>query len=396
MGDDDGPLFIDPDECIDIPDGSEPESSDEGQGDEDEPQKEFGPDQSNVSVDAHKESALAVAISPKDATLIATGGQDDVAYLWRISDEEGAAITQVFKLEGHSDSVIAVAFSSDGKYVATGSYDSTVRIWNPETGVCEQKLEGPSSEVEFIVWHPKGHVIVAGSADSTAWMWWAPTGKVMQVFAGHGDTVTCGAFGHGGKVVCTASLDKGAIVWDPKSGLPKHRFNNLHGAGIISIACHATLPIMATGSDDASLKITQVETGKEITELLGHSDSVEVVEFNNDKDVPLLATAGLEGKIQVWDCNTWQSRCVIEPENGQGIVRGAWLFPGGQVFVSASVDATVRVWDGRTGTSIKVLTGHRDGVLDLALTSRDENKTCRVATVSDDKTLKLWDVGLVA
>ena len=66
-----------------------------------------------------------------------------------------------------------VAFSTDGVYLATGSYDGTVRIWTPQ-GALVQCLEGPSKEIEWILWHPKGHAILAGSNDTMAWMWWAP------------------------------------------------------------------------------------------------------------------------------------------------------------------------------------------------------------------------------
>ena len=118
---------------------------------------------------------------------MATGGGDDVAILWNA--ETGK---QIARLEGHTDSVVAIAFNNTGEYVATGGYDSCVKIWQargPKTGTLIATLEGPGQEIEWIKWHPKGDVILAGSADGSSWMWLAPDQMFMQVFTGHEDRV---------------------------------------------------------------------------------------------------------------------------------------------------------------------------------------------------------------
>merc|ERR1712157_214659 len=143
-----------------------------------------GVDDSMAKVE-HKEPVLSIGISPTDKRTFVTGGQDDVAVLWGIEEQSGkVACVQRCRLEGHTDSVNNVSFSHDGQYVATGSYDGTVKIWAAATGALLHTLEGPAKEVEWVIWHPKGHAILAGSTDTMAWMWWAPTGKLMQIFAG--------------------------------------------------------------------------------------------------------------------------------------------------------------------------------------------------------------------
>ena len=123
--------------------------------------------------EGHKDSLYAVSGTPsktlrngkRGPALMATGGGDDVAILWNA--ETGK---QIARLEGHTDSVVAIVFNNTGEYVATGGYDSCVKIWQargPKTGTLIATLEGPGQEIEWIKWHPKGDVILAGSADGS-------------------------------------------------------------------------------------------------------------------------------------------------------------------------------------------------------------------------------------
>lgn len=123
-----------------------------------------------------------MAWSPLQADLVATGGSDDRAYIWRVGqeafEETGGA---VLELTGHTDTVSALAFSADGSSLASGGMDGCVRVWEVASGRCIQALEGPGDAVEWLSWHPKGNVLLAGAADFTAWMWLAQTGACMQV-----------------------------------------------------------------------------------------------------------------------------------------------------------------------------------------------------------------------
>jgi WD40 repeat protein len=114
--------------------------------------------------------------------MVATGGSDDRAYIWRVGqeafEETGGA---VLELTGHTDTVGALAFSADGSSLASGGMDGCLRVWEVASGRCIQVLEGPGDAVEWLSWHPKGNVVLAGAADFTAWMWLAQTGACMQV-----------------------------------------------------------------------------------------------------------------------------------------------------------------------------------------------------------------------
>lgn len=351
---------------------------------------------------AHKEAVLTVALSPADPRALVTGGQDDVAVLWTMEERgSGLVCTQRCRLEGHTDSVTQVAFSHDGKYIATGSYDGTIRIWAGDTGVLQHALEGPTREIEWILWHPKGHAILAGSVDTMAWMWWAPTGKLMQIFAGHAQSVNCGCWCMGGKIICTGSEDRSVIAWNPRAGSPQQHVKQVHESAIISICSHPEAPVVVTGSEDATAKVIQVETGKVLKTLEGHTDSVECIQFNNlggPGSILLLATASMDGNVMIWDARDFSLRCTLKDhfERG-GITAFKWL-PAptyGSWLCTSSTDKTLRYFNALNGQCVGMLRGHRDTVLGLDLTVRNvgpgvSGARLLVASCSDDKSCRLF------
>lgn len=364
--------------------------------------EECGPDDALACV-SHKESVLSVALCPTDRRVLLTGGQDDEAILWSIQEQMGGGVKCVerCKLLGHTDSVIQVAFSNDGMYAATGSYDGTVKIWNPSSGSLVHTLEGPSKEIEWILWHPKGHAILAGSADTMAWMWWAPTGKVMQIFAGHAQSVNCGCWALGGKVFVTGSEDRSVIVWNPRAGAPQHHARQVHEGAIITICAHPESPVVVTGCQDGGSKVIQIETGKVLANLAGHIDSVESVAFSNAVvgGLLLVATAGMDGKIMVWDGKTFDLRCTLKEhfERG-GVVKFKWLpAPNyGGWLCTCSTDNTLRLFNAMSGECLRTLHGHTDTVLDLDISLAEAHAAPSLVVVSgsEDKTCRLFVVAL--
>ena len=138
---------------------------------------------------AHAEPVFSVAVNAAHPEMLATGGGDDVAHLWRLGTEAPA-----FRLEGHTDTVGALAFSMDGSLLATGGLDGTVRVWQANAGtLIGAPLEGPTQGINWVAWHPRGAVLLAGSEDATAWMWKLPEGSVMQIFSAHSSSVACAA-----------------------------------------------------------------------------------------------------------------------------------------------------------------------------------------------------------
>ncbi|MBA0713545.1 hypothetical protein Golax_012575, partial [Gossypium laxum] len=222
----------------------------------------------------HTGELYAVACSPTDPVLVATGGGDDKGFLWKIGHADWAS-----ELQGHTDSVSSLAFSHDGQLLASGGFDGLVKVWDT-SGNLKSTLEGPGGGIEWIRWHPKGHLILAGSEDCTVWMWNADNGSCLNVFSGHGASVTCGDFTPDGKTICTGSEDATLRIWNPRSGESIHvvRGYPYHTEGLTCLSISSDSTFAVTGSKDGSVHVVNITTGK-VGDTYDHITKVQYISW---------------------------------------------------------------------------------------------------------------------
>ncbi len=202
----------------------------------------------------------------------------------------------------HNSSVNAVAFSPDGRKVATASYDNTARLWDVETEKQIQRLEHDGS-VYGVAFSPDGKKLATASSGSSARLWDVRTGKQLQRLE-HNNSVNAVAFSPDGQKLATASSDSSARLWDVRTGKQLQRLE--HDRSVNAVAFSPDGQKLATASHDRTARLWDVGTGKQL-QRLEHDRSVNAVAFSPDGQK--LATASDDKTACIW---TLDIRLVME------------------------------------------------------------------------------------
>ncbi|KFZ19764.1 hypothetical protein V501_00497, partial [Pseudogymnoascus sp. VKM F-4519 (FW-2642)] len=161
----------------------------------------------------HSSSVSAVAFSPDGKQIASSSDDNETIKLW---DARTGGLQKT--LAGHLGSVMAVAFSPDGKQIASGSYDETIKLWDARTGGLQKTLAGHSGWVWAIAFSPDGKQIASGSNDGTIKLWDARTGDLQKTLEGHSSWIRAVAFSPDGKQIASGSYDKTIKLWDARTG----------------------------------------------------------------------------------------------------------------------------------------------------------------------------------
>ena len=276
----------------------------------------------------HEEWISAVAFS-SDGKYLATASRDNTTRVWDLSSQQEVLYVS------HDEAVFAVAFSPDGKYLATGSRDSSARVWDIATKqeILRIPHEGWVSGVAF---SPDGLYLATASRDNSARIWDIPN-KQEVLRLQHEGWVSAVTFSPSGLYLATASRDNSARLWDRTTKQEVMRV--LHESAIFAIAFSPDGQYLATASRDKTARLWDRTTKQEVMRLT-HAEWVLDVAFSADGNY--LATASSDNTARIWERKS--TRQVAQFAHA-GWVSGVMFSPDSRFLATASEDTTARIWE---------------------------------------------------
>jgi WD40 repeat protein/DNA-binding SARP family transcriptional activator len=287
-------------------------------------------------------------------------------------------------LTGHEDEVLDVAFSKDGKSIATSSRDGTIKVWDALNGLELVRLvQGvPVFALDF---SPDNKLIAAGGYDGITKVWDVGSNDLLFTLAGHGHVVSFVDFSPDGRYLATASLDGTTKVWDI-SAEGKREWLTLagHDHVIFSVDYSPDGKQIATSSWDNTAAVWDAITGKNLLTL--EDFTAEVARITYSPDGTKLAAADYDGFLKVWAAATGELLYSIQAHS-PGDIDVAFSSDGIHL-ASGGSDGMVKLWESATGEEIHSFIAHTDVIQRIAF-----NHTGNLlATASWDDTAKVWDV----
>ncbi len=252
----------------------------------------------------HPHGVVASASYSPDGKWLVTGSWDNTAKIW--NTQTGHAEK---KLEQkHKGYVNTVRYSPDGKQILTSSDDGTSKIWDTVSGNVIMTLDQPDTHVKSAVFSPDGLRVVTAANDKTLVMWDSKTGKKLTTFTGHQWPVLEVSYSHDGKRLISGSDDNTAIIWDIAT--QKKLVLAGHTAPVASVVFSPDDSRAFTASEDGTAKLWDTESGKEILTLSSHSQGVTSVDFSPNGR--FVATGSQDGQAILWLTVDWKKKGAAE------------------------------------------------------------------------------------
>jgi len=303
----------------------------------------------------HHVPVTSIAMSPKGK--LVSGSHDGAIHMWDLRTG-----TLLARLHTQGGRTLTVAWSEDGRLLASGGVDAVIRLWDAEQGTLLQALPGHRDWVCALAFAPgpDSSLLASGSLDQAVRVWDAETGICLRTLEGHRNPVVGLAFSPDGRTLASASHDRTIRLWDRQSWQCRHILQG-HTTAVISLAFLPTGERLLSGSGDRTLRMWDVQSGQHVRTMQGYALALYALAWSPDGR--FIVSGSSEAMLTRWNVATRTPVQVLRGHSQQ-VYAVAWSRAGNRI-ASGSADQTVRLWDAQTGACTQILQGHTETVFSL-------------------------------
>ncbi|MBD2503619.1 WD40 domain-containing protein [Anabaena azotica] len=315
---------------------------------------------------------ITVAFS-NDGKTLATGHFDGYFILWDVINTQ-----QLIECQAHIGFTWCVAFSPDDNTLATVGQDETIKLWDVKTGQCLQTLQGHSGGIVCVIFADAGDTLISSGVDSSIRVWDIRSGECNQVLQGHSRRVWSVALSPQGDILASGSEDGTVKLWHLATGACLATLQG-HTDWIKSLAFNSS-GILASGSLDQTVRLWDINEGVCLGILAGHRNGILAIAFINDHT---LASCGIDCTIRLWDITNQQCQKILHHANSVNAIAAN---PQGTILASGADDFSFRIWDIATGDCLQIFKGRSNWVKSVTWNPQGN----LIASGNEDRTVRLW------